>query len=155
MWGAAQRAIKFARKEQGTIVLHFGDHDPSGIDMTRDINERINMFCSRHGYPDTFEMRRIALNMDQILQYNPPPNFAKVTDSRFVDYQKLHGDESWELDALEPSAIDALIRTEILSILDEDEFDKLKSVQDKHRHELTQVAGQWTEVVNAIEEDRL
>jgi hypothetical protein len=163
MWGAAMRAVKrarttenrFEKKAQRTIVIHFGDHDPSGIDMTRDITDRINMFCARHGYPNTFEMRRLALNMNQVEEYNPPPNFAKVTDSRFEGYQREHGDESWELDALEPSVLDTLIRDEITSIIDFTEFNKLKAVQAKHREELSSVSDRWSDVVAAIEEDRL
>jgi hypothetical protein len=169
MWGAAQRAVKRMQRTtahrylsevgvmnpQRTIVLHFGDHDPSGIDMTRDITDRINMFCAKHGHPNAFEMRRLALNMTQVEQYNPPPNFAKVTDSRFIGYQEVHGDESWELDALEPAVLDALIRDELDAIIDPDEFNKLKAVQVKHREELTGVSNRWQDVVNAIDEDRL
>ena len=169
MWGAAQRAISRMQRtkphpslsgvgiadKQRTIVLHFGDHDPSGIDMTRDITERIEMFCARHGYPDAFEMRRLALNMNQVEQYEPPPNPAKITDSRFENYQREHGDESWELDALEPTVLDALIRDEITSIIDFEKFNTLKKVQAKHREELESVSDRWTDVVSAIEEDRL
>lgn len=103
MWVAAQRFIRYAKNKQITHVIHLGDHDPSGIDMSRDIEERIRMFMARHGYGSQwFEFTRIALNRDQIDQYNPPPNPAKSTDSRFQGYMDEHGDESWELDALEP-----------------------------------------------------
>lgn len=164
MWGAAMRAVQRMRREtphkhlrdvvraepQRTIVLHFGDHDPSGIDMTRDIEDRINMFCAHHGYPNAFEMRRLALNMDQVEEHNPPPNPAKTTDSRYVDYQRQHGDESWELDALEPSLLDSLIREEIDSVLDMPKFNALKRQQANYRQELTNVAGQWNQVVEFV-----
>jgi hypothetical protein len=78
-----------------------------------------------------------------------------MTDSRFAGYQEVHGDESWELDALDPTTLDALIRDEIESILDLSAFDKLKGVQRKHRQELQSVSNRWTDVVSAIEEDRL
>ena len=151
MWGAAMRAVKRARDDQQrTIVLHLGDHDPSGIDMTRDITDRINLFCAHHGYPNTFEMRRLALNMDQVEEHNPPPNPAKVTDSRFSQYQQEHGDESWELDALEPALLDGLIRGELESIIDNDPFDEQKEKQSQHRAELKSVATRWSDVVQAI-----
>ncbi len=106
MWGASQRFIKNARNKQRTHIIHLGDHDPSGIDMSRDIEERIAAFMAHHGYNrNWFEFTRIALNMDQIQQYNPPPNPAKSTDSRFQGYMDIHGDESWELDALEPQVL--------------------------------------------------
>ena len=87
MWGAAQRFIKNAKKGQATHIIHLGDHDPSGIDMSRDIEERIRLFMAHHlGYGNSknlFSFTRIALNRDQIDQYDPPPNPAKSTDSRF------------------------------------------------------------------------
>jgi hypothetical protein len=38
MWEAAQR---FRENDREGILLHLGDHDPSGIDMSRDIQERL------------------------------------------------------------------------------------------------------------------
>lgn len=114
IWGAARRMERNSRIGQVPYIIHLGDHDPSGIDMSRDIRDRLNLF--RAG---KFHFVRIALNYDQIEQYNPPPNPAKETDSRFKSYQELYGDESWELDALEPSVLTELIRTEIDGRIDQ------------------------------------
>lgn len=38
MWSAAQRFIRQDDREN-RFIIHLGDHDPSGIDMTRDIQE--------------------------------------------------------------------------------------------------------------------
>lgn len=109
-WRAGKRAhVNHHVHRQETVVLHFGDHDPSGIDMTRDNDDRLRMFAGR-GAPT---VERIALNMDQVEEYSPPPNPAKVTDSRFEGYLAEYGDECWELDALEPKVIDQLIRTHV------------------------------------------
>lgn len=153
MWGAAMRIVKRAKKGQATIILHFGDHDPSGIDMTRDITERLRLFTGHHipGKP-AFHIKRLALNMDQIEQYNPPPNPAKVTDSRFIGYQQIHGDESWELDALEPSVLAALIRDEIEELIDADAMDERKQEQAQSRERLQAVSDRWDDVVNFVEE---
>jgi hypothetical protein len=97
------------------IILHLGDHDPSGIDMSRDLSKRFEMFCD---YP--IEVRRIALNMDQVLEVNPPPNPAKSTDARFAGYAKEFGHESWELDALSPSYLVRLLSSEIEGYIDHD-----------------------------------
>ncbi len=101
---------RYNRETQDTIVLHFGDHDPSGMDMTRDNNDRLRTFAGYRGAPTVV---RVALNMDQIDEYNPPPNPAKMTDSRFREYEREYGNESWELDALEPAVIDSLIRQHV------------------------------------------
>ena len=114
--GVRARSL-YNRETQHTIILHFGDHDPSGIDMTRDNSDRLKMFAGYRGAP---EVRRLALTMDQVEQYDPPPNFAKQTDSRFDDYEALYGTDSWELDALEPAVINDLIRSEVDLICDPD-----------------------------------
>ena len=90
---------------QDVLILHLGDHDPSGIDMTRDLAERLRLFS----FSTPFEMRRIALTMDQVNVEEPPPNPAKITDSRFEGYRRLYGDESWELDALNPAYLTELV----------------------------------------------
>ena len=111
------RAYKRHAENQRTIVIHLGDHDPSGIDMTRDNQERLDTF---HGWTGGTEVKRIALNMDQVDEYGPPPNPAKVTDSRFEAYLADYGEESWELDALEPSVMVGLIRNTIDEYRDPD-----------------------------------
>lgn len=93
--------------EQEVVILHLGDHDPSGIDMTRDLTERIELFATDDFTSVT--VRRIALNYDQIKKYRPPPNPAKMTDSRFANYVTAYGKSSWELDALTPSVLSELV----------------------------------------------
>lgn len=115
-WRSSQRFIDNYRGQK-ILVLHLGDHDPSGIDMTRDNTDRLDMFGA------IFRLDRLALNMDQIEHYSPPPNPTKITDSRAKDYIARFGHESWELDALEPSVISNLIEHEILERLDKDQWE--------------------------------
>lgn len=117
-WRAGMRLRGYITKGQRPLVLHLGDHDPSGLDMTRDNRERLEMFI---GTPIT--LVRLALNRDQIQRYSPPPNPAKVTDSRFEAYRREHGDQSWELDALDPQVIHDLIRNAIMQVRDETLWD--------------------------------
>lgn len=127
-WRAGMRyRSSYNRNSQQTVVLHLGDHDPSGIDMTRDNNDRLSMLAGYRGAP---EVVRIALNMDQVEQYQPPPNPAKVTDSRFLDYAQQFGDESWELDALEPRVIIDLIREHVDNWRDPDKWSEREAILD-------------------------
>ena len=149
MWGAAQRFRQYARKGQRTHVIHLGDHDPSGQDMSRDIEERINMFLTHHGVP-TIEFTRIALNMNQIEEYEPPPNPAKSTDSRFQGYADKYGDESWELDALEPRILAGLIRDKVGEIRDDSLWETAVDEEDEHRKLLSLVSEQWDAVAEFV-----
>jgi hypothetical protein len=154
MWVAAQRFIKYAKNGQATHIIHLGDHDPSGIDMSRDITERIRMFMARHGYgAKWFDFTRIALNMDQVQQYNPPPNPAKSTDSRFQGYMDEHGDESWELDALEPRVLSDLIRDKVAEIRDDEAYEERKDEEDNQKKQLETVSDHWDAVTEFLGKD--
>lgn len=108
---------------QRTFILHLGDHDPSGIDMTRDLRERFTLFLgAEQDIEHSFTLMRLALNMDQINELKPPPNPAKTTDARFAGYIKKFGPESWELDALEPDYIVDLVEGHIENLIDSDRW---------------------------------
>ncbi len=135
MWAAGRRLKVFAEdRGQTPIIIHLGDHDPSGIDMSRDISDRLELFMGG------LELKRIALNMDQVRQYNPPPNPAKITDTRAQKYIKKFGNKSWELDALEPQVLSDLIRETILEYRDEKAWTKSMKKETKHKSELSKAA---------------
>lgn len=121
MWVAAKRLEKRQREGKNIVLLHLGDHDPSGIDMSRDILDRLNVFET-----DDIEFKRLALNMEQVEEYNPPPNPTKLTDSHATKYLSDFGHECWELDALEPKVIDALIKDNVLKFRDEKNYKQIK-----------------------------
>lgn len=116
-------------------VIHLGDHDPSGLDMTRDNRERLAMFAEHD-----VEVHRIALNMDQIEELRPPPNPAKLTDSRASEYVRQHGRQSWELDALPPSYIDRIIDENIRQLIDHDIMDARKRQEAEEQAEVRETA---------------
>ena len=130
-------------------VIHLGDHDPSGLDMTRDNDARLEMFT--RGEPG-LDIRRVALNMDQVERYNPPPNPAKMTDSRADDYVLMHGESSWELDALDPAVIADLINDAAEEVLDMDQWRKDQKVQEHGRRILTKISARWEDVQAMLED---
>lgn len=135
----------FAKREieqsddKDVVILHFGDHDPSGIDMTRDLEDRFEMF----GWSGDFVLKRMALNLDQIERLKPPPNPAKMTDTRFVKYRQKFGDKSWELDALPPTVLSDMARKEILSHVDVKRWDKWSAGVEKARKKMLKLVETW------------
>jgi len=148
VWSAGQRLKGYRKAGQTPIVLHFGDHDPSGIDMTRDITDRLSLFMGGR-----MEIRRLALNMDQVTQYDPPPNPAKMSDSRAEGYVQLYGDESWELDALEPAVLAALIRDEITTLQEADAWEAAEEEEREGRRQLGEIAERYEDVTKFLEEE--
>lgn len=155
MWAAAQRLGHYVRSNQEPVILHLGDHDPSGIDMSRDIEERLNMFINHDLEEDWLRpdcwhggiiFERLALNWDQIQLYNPPPNPAKLTDSRGFGYVERFGESSWELDALSPSQISSLIETAVDGYTDDEIMNRYVLMENRERVNLTKVARQWKNI---------
>lgn len=143
MWRGARRLLTNQDNGQETVVLHLGDHDPSGIDMTRDIEERLRLFTRGGTY---VSVKRIALTMDQIIEIEPPPNPAKVTDSRYEGYVAEYGEESWELDALEPQYMLKLVEKAILAECEIDLWRERRSQQEEERKQLEDVISRWGEL---------
>ena len=135
MWEAANRFIEEGGSD--CVLLHLGDHDPSGLDMTRDIRDRLDMFGA------LVEVKRIALNMEQIEKYQPPPNPAKTTDSRYDKYIDEYGDESWELDALDPRVITELIEKHVKEHTNKKRRYALIAKQESDREKLQEISDKW------------
>jgi hypothetical protein len=191
IWGAAQRLNQYLWKGQDVLIIHLGDHDPSGIDMSRDIEDRLKMFTKgdgrerqlqyivekvkdgtlpysdvdlegfNAGYPPLLReytkdwghltIRRIALNMDQVEEYDPPPNPAKLTDSRSGVYVDTYGDESWELDALDPATLSALITDEVEEARDQGAWDRVVEQENQGRALLRLASRRWDDVKALLE----
>lgn len=190
MWSAGVRIGEYLRNGEQVRILHIGDHDPSGLDMTRDIQERLTRFVHqdwvnefsedfsvgavsrgaiRHSMrtrmrekgsnigddESPWEVRRIALTIEQVEEYQPPPNYAKTTDARFRRYQDETGlDESWELDALDPEVMADLIQEEIDAFKDHDAFNAASFRQEKERAILVAVRENW-EAIRAAHEPKI
>lgn len=169
MWRAGQRMVEYLLNDQRPVIIHLGDHDPSGVDMTRDIFDRLHTFIGSdhrlwekakemgvetpydlagkipeisHTFNDTytstpyFSVKRIALNMDQVEQYDPPPNPTKFTDSRAEGYVREFGYQSWELDALEPQVLDRLILDTLDDLIDSTSWDDAYDQQEANREKI-------------------
>jgi hypothetical protein len=124
------------------LVLHLADHDPNGIDMTRDNRRRLALYAGGE-----IEVRRLALNLDQVRQFNPPPSFAKESDTRFDAYvREFDTEECWELDALDPTVIAALIRAALDPLIDRTKWRRAEARERRGRKLLASAADNWTEV---------
>lgn len=146
MWAAAQR-LEGHCEHRDIHIIHLGDHDPSGKDMSRDIVDRLDLF----GVSINFQ--RIALNYDQIEEYGPPPNPTKLSDSRASGYVAEYGYECWELDALRPDVIDSLIREAVTDLCDLDLMAEAREREAATKDTLYAVARNWSSIESEYGED--
>lgn len=145
----ADGAIRFgewaeARGPVPAVVLYVGDHDPSGEDMVRDLDERLKLFLSDQSETIDLEVRKVALTMAQVRKYKLPPNPAKPpppkgggskmgTDARSRAYTAEHGNKSWEVDALEPRVLQRTVRDALDSVIDKKLMREIREREDAQR----------------------
>ncbi len=120
MYDLAERIGDRIEDGKEVIILYFGDHDPSGLDMVRDIRDRITEFLTQgEDYIEpSFKVVPIALTMRQIEEYSPPPNPAKITDPRAKWYIEQFGKVSWELDAIDAIELRRIAEDSVLEYID-------------------------------------
>ena len=139
MYEIGQRLALQESRGKKLTILYLGDHDPSGIDMTRDVDDRLVMYSEQC----EIEVVRIALNMDQVRRWNPPENPAKETDARFAAYSAQYGDSSWELDAIEPRQLAALVESAVIARRDDDLWAVAVEQEEAMRDELRGFARRY------------
>lgn len=145
LYDTGRRLARYLQLGKAVHIFYLGDHDPSGMDMTRDVAERLSLFAEGE-----VEVHRVALNMDQVEEYTPPENPTKLSDSRATGYlaqmyEAGYGDgESyapcWELDALEPHVLVRLVEANIAQYCDEDRYQRAIDKQEQWRGALTDLA---------------
>lgn len=128
---------RLARQGKRIVVLYLGDHDPSGLDMTRDVSKRLGMFAET-----CISVERLALNYDQVERLKPPPNTTKETDTRAAAYMAEYG-ASWELDAVEPSALARIVTEAVLKYRDADKWQKAVMAEKRMKAELQELADSY------------
>jgi len=141
MYEAGKRIARAIGHGHQIHLFYLGDHDPSGIDMTRDIRERLGMFAES----DDVRVHRLALNYNQVEEWQPPENPAKETDSRYQAYAEKFGESSWELDAVEPRTLADLVRNGIVELIDAEQWEQVVGREKEMRYELERFASEYEE----------
>ena len=104
--------------ERSAKILYFGDYDPSGQDIERNIRDKLS-----GTFGVDVGVDRYALTRDQIDKFELPPQPAKRTDSRYESFVEEHGDMAVELDALPPDRLRALIREAVETHFDTEVYE--------------------------------
>lgn len=121
---AAERFQDAVREGKGPVMLYFGDYDPSGEDIPRNIGASL----SKMGVD--VEVRRIALMENQVLEMGLPPAPTKTGDSRSGSWE---GIGQVELDAIEPRELGRMARAAIGELFDADLYRALRETEKEER----------------------
>jgi hypothetical protein len=123
-----------AIREQGkpTYLYYLGDHDPSGLDIPRTVEQRIREFAPEVDI--TFE--RVAVNPDQIERWGLPTRPTKTSDSRSKGFEG----ESVEVDAIPPAILRRITNERITRHIDKSQYERVRLIERSERETLRRLA---------------
>ncbi len=132
---AVERREEFG---QDTILLHLGDHDPSGVSLHESMAEDFDAFALDRFYDPLIDLRRVALTPEQIVRYGvePDPEGVKPSDSRSKRFIARGLEPAAQLEAIPPDTLIALVRQELEGTLD---MEALRASQERERQERSEV----------------
>jgi hypothetical protein len=126
----AAEAIKAVNKP--VYLYYFGDHDPSGLDIPRNVENRLNQFA-----PDAeIHFERVAVTPEQIAEWDLPTRPTKKTDTR----SKRFVGESLEVDAIDPDTLRDLVRECIEQHVDDRALEVMQTAEESEREILEKLA---------------
>jgi hypothetical protein len=118
-------ADRFKKIGKPIIILYFGDFDPSGEDIYRDLIDSFSFFGTRP------KIEKIALTREQVEEYHLPFDFTKKTDARASKFIDKYGDMAVELDALPIQVLQELIKENIEKYLDAKAFNSVIAEEEQ------------------------
>src|SRR5262245_23602608 len=122
-------AAALAGHDRLTVVLHIGDHDPSGVSMFLAFLEDVEAFARELGGQATFT--RLAVTPQQIRSYRLPTAPPKKDDKRAFSGMTC------QAEALPPDALANILRTTIEERVDQRVLDRVLRQERRIRRELS------------------
>jgi hypothetical protein len=142
----SEAVTRLEERGQETILLHLGDHDPSGVSLHESMAEDFAAFAEDQGFdPDLVDLRRVALTPAQIIAYGieTDPEGVKPSDSRSKNFIARGLEPTAQLEAIPPDTLVELLREEIEATLD---TDVLLLSQEREQEERAEVQEKLNEV---------
>lgn len=139
---AAEEMAGQIKHHKLVTIYYFGDYDPSGMDISRNVEEQLDEFIAKRlgrvstAFNFEFSFERVAVNPDQIEIYGLTTRPTKSTDSRSRGFDG----ESVELDAIAPGDLRGLVRDAIEDHLPAGALDAVRLAEASEREILTRIA---------------
>ncbi len=122
-------------------IFYIGDHDSSGLDIERDLEEKL----VEYGAAD-FEIKRLAILPEDIKKFNLPPLRVKESDPRTKRFKKTHGTEVIEADALPPSELRRRIEEAIRNEIEWETWNRSEKVEKVEMDNITALVNKFKDI---------
>jgi hypothetical protein len=139
----------FATLDKPITVFYLGDHDPSGCDIPRDLEERVHNYNS-----GAFVLERLAIHKADIIAFKLPPLPLKKksdgtdSDPRAMKFRLEHGGEAVELDALPPVELRRRIEEAVKKHTDAAAWDRAAEIETEEKGRIADAVNQWTSMTD-------
>lgn len=131
-----QAVNRLNKYDEPVTILYFGDYDPSGFDIERDMEERLRAY----GAYNLKTVKRICLNREQIDRHELPPFPAKTSDVRYTKFVAETGsDDTVELDAIPPQILEEYIAEAIEDHIDSTIWDETEEAEEEANEAIKEV----------------
>jgi hypothetical protein len=123
------------------IVLYVGDWDPSGLCMSEvDLPERFARYNGGHVI-----LKRVVLTQEQTRPLPSFPAADKRKDPRHGWFVRTHGQQCWEVDALDPNELRDCVRKAIEAEIEPEAWERCKNTERAEQHSLRTVMRSWNQ----------
>ena len=123
----------------GTLVLHIGDHDPSGVHVFSSLAEDIGAFVRAMG--GSVDFGRLAVTPAQIIELNLPTAPAKETDRRSFAGVGDDPNATVQAEAIPPDVLARIVEERIQRHMDLDLYHEVLAQEDRERQRLVSAAS--------------
>ena len=121
------------------IVLYAGDYDPSGLYMSEhDLPDRLAKYGGNH-----VTLKRIALKREHTDGLPPFPASDKTDDPRHKWFVRNFGSHCWELDALDPNDLRALVEEAIRAEIEPIAWERCELINRAEQESLKTIIAKW------------
>jgi hypothetical protein len=124
---------QMAQEKRPCFIYQFGDHDPSGVDAARAIEESLREMAPRA----EIHFERRAVTPAQIDAWRLPSRPTKASDPRS---KKWTGGDSVELDAIDPETLRILVQECIEQHIDRRKLETLLVAERSEQEQLAMFA---------------
>ena len=119
------------------VILYVGDYDPAGVLIDQAIEDDLRQHLQVRNTPADLEFYRLAINPDQIEQYDLPTKPRKESDRRRRDIE-----ETVEAEAMDAAVLRGLLRSEIEIYIPDGKLQALHVAERAERVNLKSLAAQ-------------
>lgn len=131
---AYEVAAQWRDIEKPITAYYFGDFDPSGFDLERDLREKLARYCGR-----PFEWVRLAVTEPDFELFDLIPLKLKSTDRRTAGFRRAGHTQAAELDALPATALRERLEQAILTHIPTVEWERLQAVEAAERKSVERI----------------